>query len=173
MNRTTVLSLAIVLFSVLELPTISHAAEPDREELEKQFAEKLSGATLVGHFTLGESPAAGDLKTERYRIKNVSKLAGDTWLFQTGVQYGEKKEVFVPLPLEVKWAGDTPVITLTELALPLLGTYTARVLIYGDQYAGTWSGGDHGGHLFGKITRENSSQDKENAAEGGNSPATN
>jgi hypothetical protein len=27
------------------------------------------------------------------------------------------------------------------------------VLIFGDQYAGTWSGGDHGGHLFGRIEK--------------------
>ena len=32
-------------------------------------------------------------------------------------------------------------------------SYTARVLIYGKQYAGTWSGKDHGGHLFGRIER--------------------
>jgi outer membrane protein assembly factor BamB len=27
------------------------------------------------------------------------------------------------------------------------------VLVYGDQYAGTWSGGNHGGHVFGRIER--------------------
>ena len=37
------------------------------------------------------------------------------------------------------------------MALPQLGTYTARVLMYRGQYAGTWSSEKHGGHLFGKI----------------------
>ena len=58
----------------------------------------------------------------------------------------------IPLPpLEVKWAGDTPVITLTDLAIPGLGTFTARVLFYRGEYCGTWSAVDHGGTLFGKI----------------------
>ena len=40
------------------------------------------------------------------------------------------------------------------LTIPNLGTYTARVLFYGDQYAGTWSAGaDHGGHLWGRIEK--------------------
>ena len=59
----------------------------------------------------------------------------------------------VPIPVLIKWAGDTPVITLTDLAIPGMGTYTARVVLYRDQYAGTWSGKDHGGQIFGKIVR--------------------
>jgi hypothetical protein len=39
------------------------------------------------------------------------------------------------------------------LTIPALGTYTARVLLYEDQYAGTWSSKDHGGQVFGKIVR--------------------
>jgi hypothetical protein len=57
------------------------------------------------------------------------------------------------MPLKVFWAGDTPVISLTDLSIPGLGTYTARVMVYRDQYAGTWKAKDHGGHLFGRITR--------------------
>ena len=34
------------------------------------------------------------------------------------------------------------------------GKFTCRVLVYRDQYAGTWSGGDHGGHLFGRVVKE-------------------
>jgi len=52
----------------------------------------------------------------------------------------------------IKWAGDTPVIEITDLSLPGMGTYTARVVLYRGQYAGTWSGrGGAGGQLFGKI----------------------
>jgi len=43
------------------------------------------------------------------------------------------------------------VITLTDLTRPGMGTYTARVLLYRDQYAGTWSGNNAGGQMFGKI----------------------
>ena len=85
--------------------------------------------------------------------------AGDRWLFVARVEFGGK-DVAVPIPLDVKWAGDTPVITLTDLTIPGLGTYTARVLIFRDHYAGTWSGGGHGGHLWGRIERP---EDAENA----------
>ena len=44
-------------------------------------------------------------------------------------------------------------ITLTDLSIPGVGSYTARVVIYGDQYAGTWSGKNVGGQLFGKVVR--------------------
>ena len=128
---------------------------PSREELEKQFAESLSGATLVGQFTITGLKSDQPLKEEKYTLGKVSKLKnGDFWSFQARIQYGDH-DVNVPLALEVKWAGDTPLITLTDVGIPGLGTYTARVLFYRDQYAGTWSGSTHGGHLFGKVVKEN------------------
>jgi hypothetical protein len=125
---------------------------PTREQLEKQFAEKLSGAVLVGHYTLGEITDDAKLSTERYTISKVSKLKDDYWLFQTRIEYGDH-DVNLPLPLKVLWAGDTPVITLDQVPVPGLGTFNARVLISGNEYAGTWNGKDHGGHLFGNIER--------------------
>ena len=140
------------------------AASRDQAQLEKEFAEKLTGATLLGSFTL-DSETQQDLqpKPEKYRIQSVSKIKDETWLFLAGVEYGGKKEIVVPMTLTVKWAGDTPMITLTDLNIPLLGVYSARVLFYGDRYAGVWSGADHGGELFGRITKpskENSDADK-------------
>ena len=128
------------------------AAELEQSTLEKQFAESLSGATLVGHFTNGSQEKRTELKEERYTLSKVSKLRGDYWLFQTRIQYGDH-DLTLPLTLQVKWAGDTPVITLTDVMVPPLGKFTARVVVYRNQYAGTWSGGDHGGHLFGKVVR--------------------
>ena len=125
-------------------------ADPNAE-LEKRFQEMMSGVTLVGHSTrLNKEGIFGE---ERYVIDKVSKLAGDTWLFHARLQYSSH-DIPVPVPVAVEWAGDTPVITLTDLTIPGLGTYTARVLLYRDQYAGTWSGKDHGGQLFGKIMRQ-------------------
>jgi hypothetical protein len=126
---------------------------PSRDELEKQFEKSVSNVTLVGHYTVSGQKDESALKTERYEISKVSKLKGDIWLFQAGIHYG-KHDVTLPLPLTVKWAGDTPVIELTDLAIPGLGTYSARVLIYGNQYAGTWSAGTHGGQLFGEIVKD-------------------
>ena len=124
---------------------------PNRDELERQFASTLSGATLSGHFAVAGEQLPAGLRKEEYTISKVSKLTGDLWLFQARIQYGDNN-VTVPLPLPVKWAGNTPVITLDEVPVPGMGTFSARVMIIGDRYAGTWSGGDHGGYMFGVIT---------------------
>ena len=134
---------------------------PDRAKLEQKFARTMSGATLVGFFTVtgNDKPPA----EEKYTITKVTKLKGDYWLFATRIQFGGK-DVTVPLMIPVKWAGDTPVIAVTDLGVPGLGTYTARVLVYDDQYAGTWAGHDHGGHLWGRIERADAKEAKDGAA---------
>jgi len=117
--------------------------------IEKQFQEALANVTLVGYFTQGDS---ADLHEDRYVIERVSKVKEDVWKFETRIQYN-KKDAKVSLSLPVKWAGDTPVISLTNFAVPGFGTFTARVVIYDGAYAGTWSGTRHGGKLFGKIVK--------------------
>jgi hypothetical protein len=106
----------------------------------------------------------GQESEDRYTIRSVSKLAGDVWLIGARIQYGGK-DLTVPVPVKVLWAGDTPVITVTQAGIPGLGTYTARVLIYDGLYTGTWSGPGHGGFLSGAIVKEAS---KETGKEAGN-----
>lgn len=126
-------------------------------ELDAKFAATMSNAVLKGSFTAGPIRPGEPLKEDKYTLGEVKKLDSGKWLFSTRIQYGEH-DVTLPLVLDVMWAGDTPVITLTKLPVPALGTFTARVLVYDDHYAGTWDGGDHGGHLFGVI--EHPEQDK-------------
>jgi hypothetical protein len=133
-------------------PTNTKSEKPNKGELEKAFAERMTGATLVGHFTDRTRENAKLPREEKYTLGKVSKLTGDYWLFSARIQYGDH-DVTLPLSLRVVWAGDTPVITLDKAPIPGFGTFTCRVMIFGDQYAGTWDGGDHGGHLFGKIER--------------------
>src|SRR5713226_8721404 len=113
-------------------------------DLEKHFQDTMTGVTLVGNSTRFNKPGVSG--EERYVIEKVSKMTGDLWLFQARIRYGSH-DLPLPIPISVKWAGDTPVITLTDVSIPGLGTYTARVLIYRDQYAGTWSGKTAGGQL--------------------------
>jgi hypothetical protein len=124
----------------------------DKNALYERFAQTLSNVKLVGNYTvLGKSSES--LPKEEYTISSATKLdEGDYWLFRTRIKYGEN-DVAVPLALEVKWAGDTPVITLSDLTIPELGTFTARVIIYNNKYAGTWTHGKVGGHLFGTIEK--------------------
>lgn len=122
-----------------------------QQALEKEFAQSMSGVTLEGYFTVtGREPEK--LRKETYTIEKVSKLGGDYWTFHARIQYGER-DVTLPVPVRILWAGDTPVVTLTDAEIPGLGTFTARVLFYRDQYAGTWRHGDTGGNQFGRIVR--------------------
>ncbi len=141
-------------------------AEPPIPQQAEQFAvleKSLSGATLVGHFT-DSNDAATSLQSERYELKSVQHIGKGQWLFQAKISYGNH-EVTLPLTLPIYWAGDTPVITVDKLPFPGLGTYTARVMIFADHYAGFWSGADHGGHLFGVIERKPAKTSQEEAAE--------
>src|SRR5437867_3379689 len=71
-----------------------------QEDLEKQFAEMLSGSTLVGKFTEERAPRPEPQapKEDRYTLTKVQKLYGDNWLFVARIQYGEH-DVSVPIML--------------------------------------------------------------------------
>ena len=133
-------------------------AKPSQEELEKAFAQRLTKSQLVGHYTLWGREDKPSRDT--YTIESVTKQDGDYWLFVARIQYG-KYDLKLPLRLQVKWAGDTPVITLDKLPVPGLGTFSARVVFQGDQYAAVWDGGDHGGHMYGKIVKQKDADDGE------------
>jgi hypothetical protein len=130
---------------------VADESSPDQERLYKALEESLSGAALVGQFTVTNADA-GAAQPERYELTGVKHIGDGNWMFVARIKYGDH-DVTLPITLPVKWAGDTPVITVDKMAFPGLGTYTARVMIYEDHYAGFWSGADHGGHLFGKIER--------------------
>ncbi|QDU96100.1 hypothetical protein [Lignipirellula cremea] len=155
-------SLALSLLTVLlaAAPVWAEApAKPDQAELFQQFEKTLSGARLVGNFTV-TGKDTDKLRKEEYVITSVTKLdEGDYWLFKARIKYGEH-DLEVPMPLQVKWAGDTPVITLDEVKIPGLGTFNSRVVIENGKYAGTWTHGKVGGHLFGVIVPLDENKEK-------------
>ena len=127
-------------------PATNPAADDARYE---KFEKTLTQAVLTGRFTVeGENKPAQE---EQYTLVSVRKLKNDFWLFNARIQFGSR-DITVPLIVPVKWAGDTPVISVTDMGIPGIGTYTARVVIYDDHYAGMWSGSAaHRGMLFGRI----------------------
>ena len=150
MQAKQLLAIFSIFIAALALDGCAKKPPTSQDELDRKFQEMMRGVTLVGRSTrLNDDKVIGE---EKYVIEKVSKLTGDMWLFQSRLVYGGH-DVPVPVPVAIKWAGDTPVITLTDLAIPGKGTFTARVLLYGGQYAGTWSAKDHGGQMFGKIVR--------------------
>ncbi len=144
------------ILACLCLTNLSSAAELTSEQA-KLYAElesSLSGSALVGHFTVTGQGTTSP-KPERYELISVKHLGADNWMFVARIIYGDH-DIKLPITLPVKWAGDTPVITVDKMAFPGLGTYTARVMIHGDHYAGFWSGDDHGGHLYGIVEHSDS-----------------
>ena len=139
-----------LLLCALTMAGCTPKAPTPQDALDRRFQEMMNGVTMVGRSSrLNSDKISGE---ERYTIEKVSKLTGDTWLFQARMKIGST-DMPVPVPVTIKWAGDTPVITLTDLAIPGMGSYTARIVLYRDQYAGTWSGQKGGGQMFGKLVR--------------------
>lgn len=150
LHRLPFLSASLICLLMATLPGCGggdRATEAEQEAREEAFRQSMSGVVLEGFFTVGDG---AELRKERYEIAKVSKLGGDIWVFQARIQYGSR-DVTVPVPVRMEWAGDTPVLSLTEVAIPGLGTFTARVLFYDEQYVGVWSHGEVGGLHFGQI----------------------
>lgn len=139
----------LVPVTVLLLSVAPRRDEEDQEAREEAFAALLSGATLTGWFTDSNHPDAPPVH-DSYTISKAAKADGDKWLIQSRI--GETG-LEVPLYIDVKWAGDTPVMTLDQLAVPGMGSFDARVLFYGKSYAGVWSGAKHGGEMGGRVQR--------------------
>jgi hypothetical protein len=119
--------------------------------LEAALSKMLSGATLEGSFTTsGPGTDSSKLAREKYTLGDVKKIAGDVWLFPARIEYGGK-DVTLPIPLPVRWAGDTPVVVVDEVDLPGFGSVSARVLFFDGHYCGYWKHGEHTGNLFGQI----------------------
>jgi hypothetical protein len=120
-------------------------------EMERRFVEQMSGAALVGRFTLAGRDSR-DAEPDRYDIYSVDKVGSDEWRFNAKI--GESG-LTVPVVVTMRFVDDTPLILMTDATIPGMGAgFSARVFFYGDLYAGTWAhGGARGGHLYGRIER--------------------
>jgi hypothetical protein len=127
---------------------------PPEAPHERAFMELLRDAVLVGSFTIDQDGAErGERNSERYAIRSITKVRDDRWLVNAQITYGQL-DVTVPVPVEVHWANDTPILSVTDLSIPLVGSeFTARVMFFDGRYAGTWRHGQVGGLMFGRIER--------------------
>lgn len=138
------------------------ASEPStRAELERQFKETFTNATLKGTWQMtGKGGLAGDdpltePRPDTYEISSAAKLTGDHWLITARIRFADT-DVTLPVPVRVLWAGDTPVITVDSWNLPGVGAYSARVMIFGRLYCGVWfsTEKDYGGTMSGRILHQ-------------------
>ncbi|TWU16767.1 hypothetical protein [Allorhodopirellula heiligendammensis] len=136
--------------------TQNSGVEPDNEggstsNRQARLSRYLTGATFTGAFTVdGREDVAP--KAESYTITSCEPLPEkNRYRLKVKIRYGDVDGEF-PMDLDILMAGSTPVITLDAMAIPGLGTFSARVLFHSGRYAGTWQHGAKGGHLYGKIT---------------------
>jgi hypothetical protein len=126
---------------------------PPLEELIKKLESNLSNATLVGVFTVDGLKSDRPSKPDKYTLGKVKKLPeADLWSFEAKVAFGGPDKT-IPIVVPIKWAGDTPMVQLTNTAIPGLGTFSTRVFFYEDRYAGTWKHGPFTGHMYGRIEK--------------------
>lgn len=129
-------------------------------ERERKFAEAYSGVVLVGSFSIDGIKKDMPHTAGRYELKSVKKAKDGNWTFTARVTY-LKMDLTLPVTVPVVWAGETPMISLTNATLPGLGKeLSAKVIFDGERYAGTWKHGKYGGHMWGKIERMNATTSK-------------
>jgi len=147
-NTRVLLSTALIaaLFSI-------SAAADELTPREQAFTRQMENSVLVGTFTVDGQTEGDPLKPERYEIESAVKASGDLWVFTVRIKYG-KLDTKLPVTVPLLWAGETPMVSLTNASIPGLGEgFSARVLFHEDRYAGTWQHGKVGGHMFGRIEK--------------------
>jgi hypothetical protein len=142
------------------VPPPARPVVPPREVLEKEFENALTGATLEGVWQMttegGLKAGSGltDPKPDKYTIKSANKTGDDNWVIVARIDFG-KNEAFIPVPVRVVWAEDTAIITLNDLTVPMIGTYSARVMVHKGFYSGVWycNEKNYGGVMQGRISK--------------------
>ena len=120
-----------------------------QQDLIVRLEKYLTGTKWTGNFVVDGKEK---LISEYYEILSAKKSEfGDNWNLTVRIKYGGHDTTLPLPPIEIKFAGQTPVITVDRLFVPGLGTFDARVVIRQSKYAGTWKHGEVGGFLFGTI----------------------
>lgn len=147
------LTLSILLFSIANLAS---AQEKSTTDLEAEFSAMLKNATLKGSWVPIQQGSTGEEKSDAYQVVRATKRKGDLWEIVSKVKH-QGKEIEYPIPVIIKWAGDTAVMILDNVQTGGGKSYSARVLFHNDRYAGSWWGENQpGGLLSGAITRAES-----------------
>jgi hypothetical protein len=157
MNRILIFSAlafthAVTAFAEDSKPR-AHTAAPALTPAEAKFKDLLTDATLTGRWAPIKDGDMGKEKEDKYTIGGATKVKDDSWFISAKLKYGGH-EISVPVPVKVKWAGDTPVIIVDKMTIPGGGTYSARVLFFEKTYAGSWNSEKHAGLLSGTISNK-------------------
>ena len=150
-----VLRCSVLLFVLLitsQLPGLAQGSS----DVEANFVSMLKNATLKGTWAPVQQAQLGtSRKDDGYRIARVEKKDGDGWMLVYLVTY-QGKEMEYPMPVTVKFAGDTAVLILDNVRAGRdKANWSARVMFHENVYTGRWwetGNKEHGGTIEGIIT---------------------
>ena len=117
------------------------------------FADDLAGKTLTGSYAVDAAAAGATLKTDSYRIAAVRRTGDETFVVEAVIGYGQT-DLTIPVTVNVRAAGDVPVLVIDDLAIPMMGEGFGSKIVFDferGRYAGTWRHGDVGGAMWGRI----------------------
>ena len=118
--------LLLLLSSLAAVPAVADELTPR----EQAFTTQMENCVLVGTFTVDGQTDGDPLKPERYEIESAVKASGDLWVFTVRIKYG-KLDTKLPVTVPLLWAGETPMVSLTNASIPGLGEgFSARVLFH-------------------------------------------
>jgi len=130
------------------------ASAPLQADPEEHFKGLLTKASLSGRWAPLKDGELGEEKSgDKYGIVSVTKREGNDWTVNAKLKYRDQ-ELLLPIPVQMKFAGDTAILVVDKLAIPGGGTYSARLMFYERTYSGTWMSERSGGMLYGTITNE-------------------
>jgi hypothetical protein len=128
--------------------------KPQPSDPEERFKALFTKAILSGRWARIKNGELGEERTgDKYTIVSVVKRDGDNWTVNAKMKYGEK-ELILPVPVRMKFSGDTALLMVEDLGIPGGGTYTARLMLFERTYSGTWKDQRGGGILYGTISNE-------------------
>jgi len=155
MKKFLLASLPFVALTLFAQEKPTDPTPPPMNAVEQEFQKSMEGVILEGSYT---ADGNGELKKDRYTIDSVTKIKDDLWKVAARIQYNGKDVKFA-MNVPLKWAGDTPMIYMTNFGVPMMGSFTVRLLIYKGEYAGTWRGSPtHGGIMFGRIIKQSAAE---------------
>jgi len=105
--------LLLLLSSLVAVPAVADELTPR----EQAFTTQMENCVLVGTFTVDGQTDGDPLKPERYEIESAVKASGDLWVFTVRIKYG-KLDTKLPVTVPLLWAGETPMVSLTNASIP-------------------------------------------------------
>ena len=125
---------------------VAYALDLMTNHVEARGVDAIVGIESRG-FLFG-MPVAARLGLPFVPVRKPGKLPAAVMSVEYALEYGQGQ---LDIHKDALAAGKR-VIIVDDVGVPGSGSYSARVLVYRDTYAGSWTGGDHGGLMNGVIT---------------------